>query len=162
MPTEPTPPNQDDSLDDSLDDFLDNFLENFLEEWHRIVEQRDLEALDGMLAEDVTLGAPPYWDKLQGRAMVHHLLGLIVTTIEDFTYHREWHEAKDGAAAELALEFRGHLGDLDLQGIDLISLDAEGRLRNLDVMIRPINAVNALRDVVVPQMAAFLAAREDG
>jgi hypothetical protein len=126
----------------------------FLAEWHRIVSERDLGALGGVLAEDVSLGAPPYWSRIAGRDTVQHLLGLIVGTIEDFTYHREW--ANGG---ELALEFTGRVGDLDLQGIDLISLDASQRVRRLDVMIRPVNAVLALRESVAPRMAAFLAAR---
>ena len=128
--------------------------ERFLVEWHRIVAERDLAALGLALAEDVTLGAPPYWEKLRGRPLVRHLLGLIVQTIEDFTYHREW---RDGS--ELALEFRGHVGELDLQGIDLISLDGGGRIQNLDVLIRPLNAASKLRDLIAPQMAEFLEAR---
>jgi hypothetical protein len=126
----------------------------FLEEWHRIVSERDLEALRGALAEDVSLGAPPYWGRLRGREIVHRLLGLIVGTIEGFTYHREWQ-----AGRELALEFTGRVGGLELQGIDLISLDERLRIRSLDVMIRPINAVVALRDIIAPRMASFLAER---
>ena len=63
--------------------------DEFLEKWHRLVEARDLVALEGILAKDVSLGAPPYWDKLTGRGIVHHLLGLIIQTIEDFSYDRE-------------------------------------------------------------------------
>jgi hypothetical protein len=122
--------------------------DRFLASWHRIVAEHDLVALGAALAEDVTLGAPPYWKKLQGREVVGHLLGLIVHTLEDFTYHRE-----------LALEFRGHVGAKELQGIDLITLDDSGRIANLDVLMRPANAIEALREAVAPQMAAFLAER---
>jgi len=124
----------------------------FLVEWHRIVAQKDLKALRSVLAEDVSLGAPPYWGRLRGCEIVHHLLGLIVNTIDGFTYHREWQNGR-----ELALEFTGRVGELDLQGIDLISLDERLRVQNLDVMIRPINAVLALREAIAPRMAAFLA-----
>ena len=79
------------------------------------------------------------------------MLGLIVETIERFTYHREW---KMGS--ELALEFRGRVGGLEVQGIDLISLDAAGRIRRLDGPMRPVNAVVALRDAIKPRMAAYL------
>ncbi len=129
--------------------------DDFLDRWHRIVEARDLEALDEILAEDISMGAPPYWDKLTGRPLVHHLLGLIIQTIEDFTYHREWHDDSRGRG-EIALEFHGHIGELDLQGIDLITLDNEGKIQNLDVMIRPMNALSTLRDTIAPQMMKFL------
>ena len=125
--------------------------EQFLEEWHRIVAARDVEGVEKMLAEDVTLGAPPYWAKLEGRALVAHLLGLIVHTIEDFTYHREWRQE-----AELALEFTGHVAGIELQAIDLISLNAAGKIQNLDVLMRPLNAVSELRDRIAPRMAEYL------
>jgi hypothetical protein len=113
-----------------------------------------LAALGSVLAEDITMGAPPYWERLAGVELVQHLLGIIVSTIEDFTYHREWQDE-----GELALEFTGHVGNLELQGIDLISLDDELRIRSLDVLMRPISTVIALRDIVAPQMAAYLADR---
>lgn len=129
--------------------------DEFLAKWHRLVAERDLVALEKILAEDVSMGAPPYWDKLEGRPIVHHLLGLIIRTIEDFSYHREWHGDSRGGR-ELALEFHGHLGELDLQGIDLITLNERGELQNLDVLIRPMNALAALKDVIAPQMLEFL------
>jgi hypothetical protein len=129
--------------------------EIFLQKWHRLVAERDLVALEQILAEDVSMGAPPYWDKLGGRPLVLHLLGLIIHTIEDFTYHREWHDDARGQG-EIALEFHGRVGEFDLQGIDLISLNESGELQNLDVVIRPMNALEALRDVIAPQMLEFL------
>jgi hypothetical protein len=123
----------------------------FLDEWHRIVSKRDMEALHDALAEDVTIGAPPYWTKLEGRPIVHHLLGLIIETIEGFTYYREWQDGN-----ELALEFQGRVGDLDVQGIDLITLNEQGQVQNLDVLMRPTNTIVRLQEIVGPRMADFL------
>ena len=126
----------------------------FLTHWHRIVSEKDLDALSRILADDVSIGAPPYWARMQGRDLVHHLLGLIVNTIEGFTYRREWQKGN-----ELALEFTGRIGEFELQGIDLISLDDRGLIQNLDVLIRPANAIDLLRETIAPQMASFLARR---
>jgi hypothetical protein len=125
--------------------------ETFLEQWHRIVAERDLDALETLLLEDVTIGAPPYWSKLSGRRIVHRLLSLILETIEGFTYYREWQDGN-----ELALEFRGKVGDLDVQGIDLITLDEDGRIQNLDVLMRPTNAILRLQEIIGPKMTEFL------
>jgi len=128
--------------------------DSFLREWHRLVAARDLAALDRALAPEVVLAAPPYWEPFRDRDVVHHLLGLILETIEGFTYHREWRDGR-----ELALEFTGSVGGRDLQGIDLITLDAAGRVAKLDVLIRPANAVEALRDAIAPRITAYLASR---
>ena len=126
--------------------------ETFLDEWHRVVRERDVPALAALLAADVSVGAPPYWEPFRGAPLVQHLLGLILETVEGFTYHREWKQ--DG---ELALEFRGRVGSFELQGIDLISLDGAGRIRRLDVLMRPVNAVNALIAAIAPRMAEYFA-----
>ena len=128
--------------------------DDFLENWHRIVADRDMDSLREILVDDVSIGAPPYWNRLEGRDLVHFLLTQILQTIEGFTYHREWRDGR-----ELALEFKGQVGGLDLQGVDLITLDGAGRVAKLDVVIRPVNAVTALIEVVAPRMQAFLARR---
>ena len=129
--------------------------EAFLERWHRIVAERDLAGLHEELAEDVSLGVPPYWQRIEGRDTAEHLLGLVIHAIEDFTYHREWHDDSRGAG-EIALEFHGHVGEFDLQGIDLITLNDRNMVQNLDVLIRPMNALANLREVIAPQMMDFL------
>jgi hypothetical protein len=132
-------------------------IDNFLTEWHRVVSEKDHGSLGRLLAPEVMLGAPPYWDKFQGYDIVHHLLGLILDTIEDFTYHRQWRDGR-----EIALEFTGHIGQLDLQGIDLITLNDRFVVGNLDVLIRPTNAVDELREIIAPKMASFFARSSKG
>jgi hypothetical protein len=133
---------------------VSDLAERFLPGWHRIVSEKDREGLACALAEDVSLGSPPYWPRFEGREIVHHLLGLILDTVEGFTYHREW---RDGA--ELALEFRGRVAGLELQGIDLVTLNDRLEIQRLDVLIRPVHAVNALQETIAPRMTAFLAER---
>jgi len=128
--------------------------EEFLARWHRIVAERDVEALRGLLAEDVTLGAPPYWQPLSGHDLVHHLLSVILETIEGFSYFREW-----TSGAELALEFKGRIEGLDLQGIDLVTLNDAGHVSHIDVLIRPFNALELLQERVSARMTAYLAER---
>ena len=130
-------------------------LELFLDRWHRIVAEQDVDSLGDVLCDDVTLGSPPYWPRLEGSEVVRHLLGIVIRTIENFTYQREWRKG-----SELALEFTGHVGEIELQGVDLISLDESGRVRNLDVVMRPLNAISALQKVIAPQMASFLQGRQ--
>jgi len=55
---------------------------------------------------------------------------------EDFEYAREF-AGDDGHV----LEFRGRVGDTPFTGIDIIRLDAAGKVTDLVVMIRPISAM---------------------
>jgi hypothetical protein len=51
------------------------------------------------------------------------------------------------------------VGDLDVQGVDLITLDDDNRVANIDVLMRPVNSVIALQKAVAPQMEALLKRR---
>ena len=127
---------------------------SFLAEWHRVVREKDRGAIAALLADDVSIGAPPYWTRLEGRELVAHLLGIILAIIEGFEYHRQWSEGR-----ELALEFTGTVDGKELQGIDLISLNENGKIARLDVLMRPLNGIKALREAVAPRMQEFLASR---
>jgi len=128
----------------------------FLARWQQIVDNRDAQGLGQALSDDVSMGAPPYWNRIEGKQVVSHLLGIIAETIEDFTYHRQWVSGN-----ELALEFHGHVDDCQLQGIDLITINDSGLITRLDVMIRPENALATLRERVAPRMLEFFASNTD-
>ncbi len=132
--------------------------EKFLKRWHEVVETRDLGALPDLLSEDISLGAPPYWQRLEGKELVHHLLTVILETIEGFTYYREWHQEAE-SDVELALEFRGKVDGLDVQGMDLITLDEAGLVVKLDVLVRPMNVLGLLQEKVSARMQVWLAER---
>jgi hypothetical protein len=61
----------------------------------------------------------------------------------DFRYVGEWY-APGGAV----LEFRTRLGDIEIDGIDMISWNDEGRITEFKVMVRPLKAVNLLHDLM--------------
>jgi hypothetical protein len=129
----------------------DSVVDGFLTEWHRIIREKDAAAFPAILAENVAIGPPPYWNRLEGKDTVAFLLGVILNTIENFEYRREW---RDGA--ELALEFTGNVEGKSLQGIDLITVDSDGLLARIDVPMRPVEAINILMEKVQPQMMKYL------
>jgi len=130
--------------------------QNFLRLWQSVVDDRDAKGIEQLLADDISMGAPPYWNRIDGKETVGYLLGIISETIVNFTYHRTWVDER-----ELALEFTGQVGDCELQGIDLITIDDTGLITRLDVMIRPENALAALRECVAPRMLEFFERRNE-
>jgi len=110
-----------------------------LSEWHRIVAQKDMGALPAILAEDVRFHSPFVWTPKQGKRETHLILATVGGVFEDFTYHRQWIDGR-----EWALEFSARIGDLNLKGLDLVSLNEEGLITTFEVLIRPANALKAL------------------
>jgi hypothetical protein len=114
-----------------------------LERWHEFVATGDASLLADVLADDVEFHSPAYWKARRGPLEAMIVLGAVATVFEDFRYEREWIDGRDWA-----LEFAARIGDLQLKGVDLIRLD-EGRcIARLEVMVRPPNAIAALREAM--------------
>jgi limonene-1,2-epoxide hydrolase len=113
------------------------------------VEAGDLDALMRAMSDDVVLRSPVTFKPYEGKEDVRKLLEIIMRTFEDFTYV---HELEGDRAS--ALVFRARVGDRQLDGLDLIEFDDEGRVQTLTVMVRPMSAVIALAETVGPQLAA--------
>ena len=110
-----------------------------LDHWHHIIFNRDLVALQAMLAEDVVFCSPYVWRPYQGRQAAWLILSTVIDVFQDFAYHRELVDGDNWA-----LEFSARVGDLSLKGIDLIRLDGDGRIVEFEVFIRPFNGLQAL------------------
>ena len=113
-----------------------------------IVEQRP-EALPDLLAENVTFRPPTYWAEWQGRDVVAALLGHVGAIFEDFSYLHKWDDHPHHA-----LWFKTKVGTLDATGIDVIRLDAEGRIVDFEVMMRPHKTVGVLREKMMERVMA--------
>jgi len=110
-----------------------------LDHWHHIVFNRDLAALQAMLAEDVVFRSPFLWRPYHGRQAAWLILSTVIDVFQEFAYHRELADGNNWA-----LEFSARVGDLSLKGVDLIQLDDDGRIVDFEVFIRPFNGLQAL------------------
>ncbi len=125
-------------------------MDDFLARWHAMIESGDSRVLPEMLAEDVEFRSPFAFTPYRGRRAVAALLQTVIQVFGDFRYHRQF-VAGDSAA----LEFSAFVGELSLKGIDLIRLDADGRIVDFEVMIRPANALLALGEEMGKRLAAL-------
>jgi hypothetical protein len=50
--------------------------------------------------------------------------------------------------------FRTRVGDRELEGLDLLRLDADGLIAELSVMIRPLSGLIALAQAIGPKLDA--------
>ncbi len=110
-------------------------------------EAKDLEGMKETLREDVILHSPILFRGFEGRDVVIQVLTHVAATLEDFAYTDEL--AEDGV---VVLRFKARVGDRELEGIDFLELDAEGRVAELTVFMRPMSALTRFNE----QMAARL------
>jgi hypothetical protein len=118
--------------------------------FRRAAEAKDLDLLRETLAEDVVLHSPILFKGFEGREMALVVLANVIEVFEDFHYLDEVHG--DGT---VVLRFAAKVdGRLEIEGIDYLTLDDEGRVTDLTVFLRPQKAVLAFNE----QMAARLGA----
>jgi SnoaL-like protein len=112
------------------------------------VEAMDPAAIGEILAPDVRFNSPVVFRPYESREVV----ALILTegamkVFEGFRYTDRFEE---GDAAVLVFEAR--VGDREVQGIDLLRFDGEGRVRELTVMVRPMSGMHALADAMAKRL----------
>jgi hypothetical protein len=100
------------------------------------VERRDLEAAAELFAEDIVFHSPVTFHPFVGRDTVTRLLGEVVQVFEDFRYTDEL--VTEGAHA---LIFRASVADKEIEGVDLLRMNEQGKIADFTVMLRPLSAL---------------------
>ncbi len=113
------------------------------DEFRQAVEAQDLDAMVEALADDVVFHSPVTFKPFEGREAVSMLLGVVFRTFEDFRYTDEF----DGDEIK-ALVFQARVGDKQIEGLDLLRFDGEGKIADFTVMVRPLSATMALAEAV--------------
>ena len=124
-----------------------------LREWHRMIDTADLAALPALLHPDVVFRSPAAFKPYEGAPAVALILRTVFGVFSGFAYERQF---ATGDGFDVALEFRAQVGDRQLKGIDLIRFDADGRIVDFEVMIRPASGLQALADEMGRRLAAAM------
>jgi hypothetical protein len=121
--------------------------------FRRAAEAKDFELLTETLREDVVLHSPILFRGFDGRETVATVLTHVAATLEDLTYTDELNDGKT-----VCLRFKATVAgtNRELEGIDFLELDEDGRVSELTVFMRPFSALTAFNE----QMSARLGASE--
>jgi hypothetical protein len=122
-----------------------------LRRWHEIVATGNAAALDDLLAEGVVFYSPVVHTPQAGRAKTRLYLGAAMQVLfgGEFRYTDEWI-----GETSAVLEFSTKIGVIEVNGVDIIGWNEDGRIDRFKVMLRPLKAIQAVQD----EMAAMLAA----
>lgn len=107
--------------------------------FRRAAEAKDFEAGEALFTEDVVFLSPFVHTPYAGRDALLFLLSNVAEVFEDFRYV---HQVETGDTAVLMFEAR--VGERELQGVDILEFDEDGRIRAMTVMVRPMSGLEAL------------------
>jgi hypothetical protein len=117
------------------------------EAFQSAVTSGDVDALQGLLADDVVFRSPAVFKPYEGREATTLVLRAVSQVFEDFRYEDRF-QGSDGDV----LLFSARVGDRELNGIDLLRFDDQGRIRELTVMIRPLSGLTALVEAMAREL----------
>ena len=132
--------------------------EQTLQSWHRMVDARDLSKVAALCAPDAVFRSPVAFTPYKGAPLVAQFLQQAVQAFAEFRYHRTFYAGDHSAV----LEFSAKVGDKELKGIDMIRFDADGRMAEFEVMVRPASGLQALGAEMMRRMMPILAAAKQG
>jgi hypothetical protein len=122
--------------------------------FRRAAEEKDLELLVSTLREDVELHSPILFRGFEGRDAVAAVLSHVAAVLEDLRYLDELHGERS-----VALRFEARVGDRELEGVDYLTLDEEGRVADLTVFMRPLSALTRFNEAMAERLGVDPAPR---
>ena len=119
--------------------------------WHHIVEKRDVQGLDALLAEETVFHSPVVHTPQVGKPITKKYLAAAFEVFfnDSFRYVRELQGERDAV-----LEFEVKLDGITINGVDMIKWDHAGKITEFKVMLRPLKAVNLIHQKMAEVLQA--------
>ena len=111
------------------------------------IEAGDEDAALATIADDVVFRSPAVYTPYEGKETVERILRLVATVFENFRYTNEW---RDGRTT--ILFFEANVGARELQGIDILEENDEGKIATFTVMIRPLSGLQAVAQTMAERL----------
>ena len=124
----------------------------FLDKWYKGYRSDDPEFLEEILDESVIFSSPVVFKPIEGKEMTKlYLMGAGITfNMDKFSYVREVIDCLD-----VILEFETFIDDISVNGVDMIRWNAEGKIIDFKVMVRPLKAIGALQKKMSEALDSF-------
>jgi hypothetical protein len=113
----------------------------------KAIEAGDEDAALATIADDVVFRSPAVHTPYEGKETVEGILRLVATVFENFRYTNEW---RDGRTT--ILFFEANVGARELQGIDILEENDEGKIAKFTVMIRPLSGLQAVSQTMAERL----------
>lgn len=120
-----------------------------LNTWHAMIENKAVDNIASLLADDVTLFSPVIHTPIQGKKMVSLYLTAAFHTFLNGTFN---YDRTFNANKAAVLEFSLRINEIDINGIDMITWNEAGKITEFKVMIRPYKALNMINDLMTAML----------
>src|SRR6202790_284312 len=122
-----------------------------LDKWYGYMKSHDRTALWDLLHPDAVFESPVVHTPQRGRDITFKYLSSAEKVLggPGFAYVGEW-RSENGAV----LEFENELEGIRINGVDIITFDADGRITHFKVMVRPLKAINLLHRLMGEQLVS--------
>jgi hypothetical protein len=107
--------------------------------FRQVVESKDFSKAEELFSPEVVFRSPAVFKPYSGLDALGVLLGAVAEVFEDFRYVDQ---VETGDTAVLVFEAR--VGERELNGVDVLRFDEDGRIAEMMVMVRPLSGLNAL------------------
>lgn len=121
-----------------------------IDTWHQLVRAQNPSGLDALLADDVVFLSPVVHTPQRGKPVAKAYLSAAFAVFfgPSFRYVREIVGPSDAM-----LEFETTIDGVVVNGVDIIKWNAEDRIVEFKVMVRPLKGIQIIHE----RMAAMLA-----
>jgi len=119
-----------------------------VEKWHNCFQSGDKEKLAEFLHDDVVFYSPVVFTPQRGKQItMAYLLAASQSLADGFTYTREIITDK-----HCVLEFECKIDGKYVNGVDMMTFDDEGKCTEFKVLVRPLQAVNAIHQSMMAML----------
>lgn len=123
-----------------------------IKSWHQLLSRRDTTGLENLLADDAVFHSPIVHTPQRGKDLTALYLSAAFQVLvnDSFHYVREVEGANDAV-----LEFAVVIDGVQVNGVDMIRWNAEGKITDFKVMLRPLKAINLIHQKMAEMLEAL-------
>jgi len=116
-----------------------------LQKWYDLIEKHDPQALSDLIADDAVFHSPIVHTPQEGKALTYMYLSAAANVLGNDTFHYVNEFLSDTGAV---IEFKTVIDDVEIDGIDMITFNDDGKISEFKVMLRPLKAVNKVHGMM--------------
>jgi len=116
------------------------------------VEEGNLDQVPELFHEDAVFRSPVLFKPYEGRDQVLKVLRAAERVLGGGERFRYVHQLEDGNDRVAILEFATEVAGRQVEGIDKLTFDEDGRISELKVMIRPASALQVVAEGMAEEL----------